>query len=72
MVRYTDETIMPFGIHKDKKLANVPADYLMGCYDNNKVTEPLRKYIEENLDVLRAEEKNIKSQKKLDYKQTLK
>jgi len=36
-MKATDETIMPFGAHKGKKLANVPADYLIWMYENNKL-----------------------------------
>jgi uncharacterized protein (DUF3820 family) len=31
---YNDNTIMPFGKHEGKKLANVPGPYLMWLYDN--------------------------------------
>jgi len=51
----TDETIMPFGKHKGEKLANVPPDYLLWLYDNDKCFADLKQYITENLDVLRAE-----------------
>lgn len=53
----TDESIMTFGIHKDKKLANVPASYLIWLYDNKKCYGELKKYIEENLDALQQETK---------------
>lgn len=46
---------MPFGKHKDKALANVPADYLLYMYDQLRPTDPLKKYITDNLDVLKAE-----------------
>lgn len=71
MINYTDETAMTFGIHKGEKLANVPADYLMFLYRESKLTEPLKKYIEENKDILIAEEKAIIAEKKLAYKQSL-
>lgn len=32
----TDNSIMPFGVYKGKKMANVPASYLKWIYDNNK------------------------------------
>lgn len=68
MFNYTDETMMPFGMHRNKKLSNVPADYLLFIYRENKLNEPLKKYIEENLEVLEAEEKIIKAERRLDMK----
>ena len=59
---------MPYGLHKGKKMANVPADYLLWMYHehiegvslvnmsySNKL---LKGYIEENLDVLKQEKIN--------------
>jgi hypothetical protein len=51
----TDESKMPFGIHKGEKMANVPAGYLMYLYDNNKCTDEVRAYIVDNIDVLKEE-----------------
>lgn len=51
----TDESLMPYGIHKDKKIANVPASYLIWLYENNKCSGEVREYIKENLDVLISE-----------------
>jgi len=48
----TDESKMPFGIHAGKELIDVPASYLLWLYDNNKCYGELKKYIEENKDVL--------------------
>lgn len=53
----TDESEMPFGIHKGKKLANVPASYLLWLWDNNKCNIGLKAYIKDNLDVLKEEVK---------------
>lgn len=52
---YTDNTPMPWGKHKGKKLANVPADYLLWLYDHDLKVGPLRAYIEENMDALKSE-----------------
>ncbi len=52
---FTDTTIINFGKHKGQKLANVPANYLLWLYDNNKCDGSLRAYIRENLDILRKE-----------------
>ena len=50
-----DTDIISFGIHKGKALANVPADYLLYLYDNDKCNAKLKAYIESNLDVLKSE-----------------
>lgn len=51
----TDTSIMPFGIHKGKALANVPAKYLLFLYKEGKCFGELRAYIESNMAVLRME-----------------
>lgn len=51
----TDNSIMPFGIHKGKKMANVPASYLIFIFENNKCTPDVAKYINENMDALKLE-----------------
>lgn len=56
----TDESPMPFGKYQDRKMANVPADYLIWLYENNKCNNDVREYIEDNLEVLRFEIKNSK------------
>jgi uncharacterized protein (DUF3820 family) len=58
MANLTDESLMPFGIHKDKKLEDVPADYLLWLYKDNKCGKSgLKEYIEENMDFLELEAK---------------
>lgn len=51
----TDSSLMPFGRYKGQKLANVPPDYLIWLYDNNKCNGELKQYIFDNLEVLQAE-----------------
>lgn len=51
----TDKSLMPFGIHKGEKLEDVPADYLIFLYDNDKCGKELRSYIEENRETLDLE-----------------
>lgn len=60
-----DESKMPFGKYKDTKLIEVPASYLLWLYEQDDfkiaVTGPkgdLRRYIEENMDVLKKETNN--------------
>lgn len=56
-LEFTDTTIMPFGMHKGKTLANVPATYLLYLYNKGLDHEQLKKYIVANMDVLEQEAK---------------
>jgi len=47
-----DETLMPWGLHKGRKMANVPSAYLKWIHDNNKGDAAIRGYIESNWDVI--------------------
>lgn len=56
----TDESLMPFGKHKDTKMANVPANYLLWflAQDHKILTNDIKKvlkYCEENIDVLKKQ-----------------
>lgn len=51
----TDTDLMPFGVHKGKKLIDVPASYLLWLLENNKCSGEVKKYIEDNKDVLQVE-----------------
>lgn len=50
-----DDSIMPWGKFKGTKMGNIPAEYLLWLYENDKCDEPVREYIEDNLDVIRIE-----------------
>ena len=52
---------MEFGIHKGKKLIDVPASYLIWLYDNDKCSWALKEYIRENMDVLKSQAKTNKN-----------
>lgn len=60
---FTDDTLMHFGTHKDKKLINVPASYLLwwqGMKMNKHLSgkdKLLFEYIVENADVLEKQAK---------------
>lgn len=58
-----DDSIMRFGAHKGKKLSDVPADYLIYAYENFELEHrpEFKKYLEENIDVLRKEAKENKT-----------
>jgi uncharacterized protein (DUF3820 family) len=51
----TDKSPMPFGVHKGTEMANVPASYLIWLYENDKCSDSVREYIEDNMDVLKME-----------------
>lgn len=46
---------MPYGKHKGEKMINVPAHYLIWLLENDKCSGDVKKYIEENKDVLKTE-----------------
>jgi hypothetical protein len=48
----TDDSILTFGIYKDKKLSEVPDSYLLWLYNNKKCSKDLEEYIKENLDAI--------------------
>ena len=50
-----DNSIMPYGKHKGTKMANVPPDYLLWLYDNNRCSGEVKRYIFDNIDVLQSE-----------------
>jgi uncharacterized protein (DUF3820 family) len=56
-----DSSLMEFGIHKGKKLIDVPASYLIWLYDNDKCSWALKEYIRENMDVLKSQAKTNKN-----------
>lgn len=46
---------MPFGKYMGKPMIDVPAKYLLWLFDNGCSHDGVRKYITDNLDVLRKE-----------------
>lgn len=53
----TDKSPMPFGKHAGTEIANVPADYLIWMYENNKCNNQVKEYIQDNIDILKMEVK---------------
>ncbi|MFA5152432.1 MAG: DUF3820 family protein [Clostridia bacterium] len=51
----TDESLIPFGKYQGEKMANVPPEYLLWLYENNKVYGDVKQYIKDNLDVIKSE-----------------
>lgn len=52
-----DDSKMPYGKYSGQRMIDVPASYLLWLYDNNKCSGEVKKYIQENIDVLRSEVK---------------
>jgi uncharacterized protein (DUF3820 family) len=57
-MKYDDETIMPFGVHKGKKLKDVPDDYLLFLYQSTNIYGELKDYIKDNLEAIKENIKN--------------
>lgn len=51
----TDESVMPYGKYKGKQMADVPAEYLQWLFDNGKCSPDVKRYIENNIDVLESQ-----------------
>lgn len=67
MEKITDNSLMPYGKYKGKKMANIPASYLLWIYRNDKLFKALEVYVEENMDALEKEEKEEFSKREQDY-----
>jgi uncharacterized protein (DUF3820 family) len=50
-----DNSIIDFGKYKGQKLCNIPANYLIWLYEENKCFGGLKAYIKNNIDVLKSE-----------------
>ena len=53
-----DDSIMPYGKFKGKKLEDVPAWYLLWMNKEGKLTPELEEYVEDNYDLLEEEKFN--------------
>jgi uncharacterized protein (DUF3820 family) len=65
---YNDQTIMPFGVHQGKTLEQVPATYLLFLMDKGLKEGPLKRYIMDNMDVLKKQEGEERQEKRLQKK----
>jgi len=54
-MKLTDSDLMPIGMHKGKKLGNVPAEHLLHLWEYCNIYGDLKDYIEENLDVIKQQ-----------------
>ena len=66
MEKIMDNSLMPYGKYKGKKMANIPASYLLWMYRNDKLFKALEVYVEENMDALEKEEKEEFSKREQD------
>jgi uncharacterized protein (DUF3820 family) len=51
----TDEDLMPWGKYEGVPMEDVPAQYLLWCYHNDKISDEVKEYVEENMDALEKE-----------------
>jgi uncharacterized protein (DUF3820 family) len=52
MSKLDDNSIMPYGKYRGKKMIEVPEEYLIFLYEENKCSDEIKEYVEDNLDVL--------------------
>lgn len=55
MPKLTDQSPMPFGVHKDKKMEDVPASYLLWLHNQGCRNPDVAAYIEESMSALTLE-----------------
>ena len=52
MQNLKDDDLMPWGIHKNKTMANVPDEYLLQMYKSKKAKGNVLEYIKDNLEAI--------------------
>ena len=61
--KFTDESLMPFGMYKGRQMADVPAEYLLYIYEHDMCLGWVKLYIEENLGVIETQIARAKKSK---------
>lgn len=61
-----DNYIIPYGKYRGKKIANVPASYLIWAFESGNCSFQVGYYVQENMDVLLEEVKRGKAKKEND------
>lgn len=57
---YNDDTLMPFGKYKGEPLMDVPAAYFHWLWEQKPISDKrLQTYIEDNMDGLKMENKDL-------------
>jgi len=49
----SDNDLMPWGKHKGIKMIDVPEDYLLWLYENNKCDKQVKDYIVDNMQAIK-------------------
>ena len=57
-MKLNDQSIMPFGKYKGKKMENVPASYLHWLYTQQFCDKKIEGYVEDNMEALMKEYSN--------------
>lgn len=52
MILLNEHSPMPYGKYKGRKIRDVPADYLLWLYYNDRASPSIKQYIEENIEDL--------------------
>lgn len=55
MYLLNENSIMPYGKYEGKQLKDVPADYLLWLYYNDRASKEIEEYVERNLEALKEE-----------------
>jgi uncharacterized protein (DUF3820 family) len=63
----THNSIMPYGKYNGHRLKNVPAEYLLWIFENNKTTPQMAKYINRYISILNKE-KELRRGLRKEYK----
>jgi uncharacterized protein (DUF3820 family) len=50
-----DNSRMPYGKHKGEAMGSIPPQDLLWLYENNRCSQEVKKYIEENLENIKLE-----------------
>jgi hypothetical protein len=56
--QFTDNTLMPFGKHKGKKISHIPDEYLLWLWGElelkcSSFARPLKDYLDENIEAIK-------------------
>lgn len=55
MYLLNENSPMPYGKYEGKQLKDVPADYLLWLYYNDRASREIEEYVERNLEALKEE-----------------
>lgn len=55
MILLNEHSPMPYGKYKGRQIKDVPADYLLWLYYNDRASPAIEEYVERNLESLKEE-----------------